>query len=61
MNNNNIITLTKNDKGIYSCQIPVSIEQWLDLLNEPNIISPEWKKVLFSFYFMPQHKATCTL
>lgn len=55
-----IIQLTKDSKGVYSCQIPISVEQWIELLDDKSIISSEWKKVLYSFYFMPQHKATCT-
>lgn len=55
-----IIQLTKNGKGVYSCQVPISTEQWNELLNDNSVISAEWKKVLYSFYFAPQHKATCT-
>lgn len=54
-----MIHLTNDNKGIFSCEYPLSKEEWLNLLRSPHITSPQSMKVLLSFYFMPDHKATC--
>lgn len=60
VNECNIIPLVKNEENVFSCHVPISVEQWIELLNDENIITGEWTRMLFSFYFMPQHSGSCT-
>ena len=54
-----IIQLVKDSKGVLSCDVPISKDQWLDILRDRKVTSSQSMKVLLSFYFMPEHKATC--
>lgn len=54
-----VIQLTKDSKGVFSCDPPISKDQWLKILRDKGITTPPLMKVLLSFYFMPEHKATC--
>lgn len=54
-----IIQLVKDSKGVLSCDLPITKEQWLDILRDRKVTSSQSMKVLLSFYFMPEHKATC--
>lgn len=53
-----IITLKEN-KGNLTCTIPIHKEQWIEILNDSDIVTPEWRRLLMSFYYMPNHRATC--
>ena len=53
------IYLVKDSKGIFSCEVPITKDQWVSLLKDRDITNPQSMKVLLSFYFMPGHKATC--
>lgn len=53
------IRLVKDSKGVLSCEVPISKEQWLDILRDKKVTSTQSMKVLLSIYFMPEHKATC--
>lgn len=55
----NIIQISENGNGNFSCDVPITKGQWLELLYQTNIIEPAWIRVLLSFYFMPGHKASC--
>lgn len=60
MNNTpHIIEIKKGSKESYYCDIPVTKEQWLDLLRDKGVTTSERMQVLLSFYFMPEHKASC--
>ena len=49
----------KEIDGIYSCDISISKEEWLKLLK--NIKMPdEYRDVLLRFYYMPEHRGSCT-
>ena len=54
-----IIHLTKDSKGVLSCDVPITKEQWLDILRNRTVTTAQYLKVLLSFYFMPDHRATC--
>lgn len=56
----NIILLEKDSKGYFSCDLTITKEQWLEILKNKSITTPSLMKVLLSFYFMPDHKGTCS-
>lgn len=53
------IQLVKDSNGVFKCEVPINKEQWLSVLSNRAVTSPQSMKVLLSFYFMPGHKATC--
>lgn len=55
----NIIEVKSDGKGCYYCDIPITKEQWIEVLRDRNITTPERMRVLLSLYFMPEHKASC--
>lgn len=57
--NKNVIQVVKDSKGFFTCDIPITKEQWLEILKNKDVTTPSLMKVLLSFYFMPGHKATC--
>lgn len=54
------IRLESDAKGSFRCDIPVSREQWHELLCDRSFITQQWRTVLLAFYFMPRRRATCT-
>ena len=60
MNNpTQIIEIKKDSKGCQYCDIPITKEQWIDLLHDKSVTTAERMRVLLSVYFMPEHKASC--
>lgn len=53
------IELQEDKKGCLSCEVPVDKAQWLELLKNQAVTQGEILPVLLSFYFMPDHKASC--
>ena len=51
--------MTKDSKGVLSCDVPITKEQWLNILRNRTVTTSQYLKVLLSFYFMPEHRATC--
>lgn len=54
------IRLQSDGKGSFWCDLPVSREQWRELLCDRSFITQQWRTVLLAFYFMPGRRATCT-
>lgn len=54
-----IIRLVKDSKGFFSCDIPITKEQWSEILHNKTVTTHTLMRVLLSFYFMPEHKASC--
>ena len=54
------IRLTKDSKGFLSCDVPITKGQWSEILRNKTVTTPTLMRVLLSFYFMPEHKASCT-
>lgn len=49
----------KEIDGVYSCDIGISKETWLELLKDTNM--PDgYRDVLLRFYYYPAHRGTCT-
>lgn len=51
--------LLKEEKGKLTCEVPITKEQWVDILRDKDIVGPVWLRALLSFYYMPNHRATC--
>lgn len=45
--------------GYYSCDIGITKGEWLEILKDANI-SDNFKDVLLRFYYMPEHRGSCT-
>ena len=51
--------LVKEIEGVYSCDVSISKEEWLEMLKDTNM--PEkYKDALLRFYYMPKHRGSCT-
>jgi len=55
-----IIHEQKTGRNTVAYDIPLTKDDWLQILADKNLTSDTWRSVLMSFYFMPEHKATCT-
>lgn len=44
---------------VYSCDIDISKEEWLELLQD-KVMPDEYRDALLRFYYMPGHRGTCT-
>lgn len=54
------IIMEQVSKGEVTCQIPITKDDWRQILVNPKLTTPSVRRALMSFYFMPEHKATCT-
>ncbi len=51
--------LVKEIEGVYSCDVSISKEEWLEMLKDTNM--PEkYRDALLRFYYMPKHRGSCT-
>ncbi|MCM1198554.1 MAG: EVE domain-containing protein [Clostridium sp.] len=49
----------REEKGRFTCDIPLTMNQWQDILNDNGIVGQERMHALLSFYYMQNHQATC--
>ena len=49
----------QNTNGVYSCDIGVTKEEWLEILKDTGT-SENFKDALLRFYYMPGHRGSCT-
>jgi len=49
----------QNTNGIYSCDIGITKEEWLEILKDTET-SENFKDALLRFYYMPGHRGSCT-
>jgi len=49
----------KEIDGVYSCDTGISKEEWLNMLQEQSM-PDKYKDALLRFYYMPEHRGTCT-
>lgn len=50
---------TYYEKNVCRCNLPVSKEQWTELLRDPKITTPERLQTLLAFYYSSNHQNTC--
>ncbi len=60
MNSPRKIIIEQVHKGVFTCQIPITKDDWRQILANPKLTTRSVRRVLMSFYFMPEHRATCT-
>ena len=48
----------KEIDGVYSCDIGIRKEEWLNLLKNTNM-PDEYRDALLRFYYMPEHRGSC--
>jgi len=51
--------LLKEEKGKLTCEVPITKEQWFTILHDTDLVSSGGLHILLSFYYMPNHRATC--
>lgn len=44
----------------YSCDIDITVEEWKELINNPNVFDDKSKEALKKWYIEPGHCATCS-
>ena len=44
---------------VYSCDVGISKDEWLSLLKDDNM-PVQYKEALVKFYYMPEHRGSCT-
>ena len=44
---------------VYSCDVGISKDEWLALLKDDNM-PIQYKEALVKFYYMPEHRGSCT-
>ena len=54
------IQIIEKPKGISSCDIGVSVDEWQEILTNPQITTENYREALLAFYREPEHKATCS-
>ena len=50
----------KQNGDLYSCDIVISKEEWLELLQD-NSMPDKYRDTLLRFYYMPEQKGSCTV
>lgn len=58
---NTIKTIKQGEisRETYGCEIGVTVEEWINILSDKELTTPNYKDVLLAFYNAPDHKATC--
>lgn len=54
------IKLNKDTGGWYTCEVPITKDDWADMLRDKTVASESAMTALLSFYFLPGHGASCT-
>lgn len=54
------IQIIEKPKGTSSCDIGISVDEWQEILTNPQITTENYRKALLAFYREPEHKATCS-
>ena len=54
------IQIIEKPKGTSSCDIGVSVDEWQEILTNPQITTENYREALLAFYREPEHKATCS-
>ena len=54
------IQIIEKPKGTSSCDIEISVDEWQEILTNPQITTENYREALLAFYREPEHKATCS-
>lgn len=45
--------------GAYTCDVGISVDEWVEILNDDSLTNDNYAEALVRFYREPDHKATC--
>ena len=54
------IQIIEKPKGTSSSDIGISVDEWQEILTNPQITTENYREALLAFYREPEHKATCS-
>jgi endonuclease family protein len=54
------IQIIEKPKGTSSCDIGICVDEWQEILTNPQITTENYREALLAFYREPEHKATCS-
>lgn len=54
------IQIIEKPKGISSSDIGICVDEWQEILTNPQITTENYREALLAFYREPEHKATCS-
>lgn len=54
------IQIIEKPKGTSSCDIGISVDEWQEILTNPQITTENYRAALLAFYREPEHKTTCS-
>ena len=54
------IQIIEKPKGTSSCDIGISVDEWQEILTNPQITTENYREALLAFYREPEHKGTCS-
>ena len=54
------IQIIEKPKGTSSCDIGISVDEWQEILTNPQITTENYREALLAFYREPEHKVTCS-
>ena len=54
------IQIIEKPKGTFSCDIGICVDEWQEILTNPQITTENYREALLAFYREPEHKATCS-
>ncbi len=53
------ISIIEYPKGTFSCELDISVGEWVEILSDNTITTQSYKDTLMAFYKEPNHKASC--
>lgn len=51
------IQIIEKPKGTFSCDIGICVDEWQEILTNPQITTENYREALLAFYREPEHKA----
>lgn len=54
------IQIIEKPKGTSSCDIGISVDEWQEILTNPQITTENYREALLAFYREPEHKGICS-
>ena len=53
------VEIIESPKGVYHCEPNISTDEWVQILSDEKLITPNYKTAIMAFYNEPGHKSTC--
>ena len=55
-----LLQITVDETGLYDCDVNITEEEWISMLQDENVVKPNMIDSLTKIYYQPEHKATCS-